>query len=1002
MGKRKERRLAALSNAGRRVKLDLFAEPSGDLGGSHGDNEVGGDIDPTQRAWLPNSPSSSGQQQQNPLLLLGQYSDDEVDEESNKQASHAIEDNAPDDHNNQVKGPDGEGVGDLDDNTDEDGSAVKDPEVNADEDVAAQKVDQQDIEKTFAPLDSVQKLESNDTRESHATATGVLFEEMDFAEQIPVPETSDVQIIGDVSLGWRIVMHAESNQYYYWKTLTGETSWEVPDVLTQSTEFSSDEGIPVASNTETAPSGSTLAVEFDNCSAAPSVIGSISTNLVPQSKGMCDNGAQMDEWVQGYKSEELKDDPNQNELHSNSDAVGALLGDVSLAGSKKYVHDTPAHEEHQKAIDLSTHLVKQCEFLLERLKSLKGSKGHLQGDDWVLKYIFEVEIRLSDVKSLLSYGSSLLPFWVHSEMRLKQLEGVIKNEIYQLAVSAQMDDVETTYVSSFREKDNVQEGIGHESRPDRDEHVVISASPEFSNVSTSVDKLKVSHDEEPCREVYGEHVLSPSRDVGSDAAVSEQVSPSRHVGSDAAVSEQVDQTDLSDGMNLKSGINAGEDVDMDVDMEVEDAVPADCIAVGVVTNTKDFAPSEVQSQPAQYPSLISENALRVPPPPDEEWIPPPPPDIEVPPPPPDNEQFPPPPPDEPTESLYPPHSSYAETGQHLMYTGQYNLTYPDSNFQYYGPTVTEVNGSDFYGHGGGQVVLPHTSLYFEAVPGTYTETAPVMVNLVEAVSYYDTQDGTIPPVPGSSSAESSQFHSESVPVSYNTLASGCSESVDALTVARPDLKVDVSAVEDTEIFSVGAPSTSATIQAPATVSENEIVSALSTNVVAGAAVADPSANAKVQSKVLRSKKRTVAVAPSLRSNKKVSSLVDKWKAAKEELNEVEKEEPKTALEILEKKRQREIEEWKARQISSGEAKDNANFQPLGGDWRERVKRRRAQASSKAAEAPAEATTNGRQPDLAEFSRDLPFGWQVYWDDTSKQVYYGNTITSETTWSRPKK
>lgn len=29
MGKRKERRLAAMSNAGRRVKLDLFAEPSG-------------------------------------------------------------------------------------------------------------------------------------------------------------------------------------------------------------------------------------------------------------------------------------------------------------------------------------------------------------------------------------------------------------------------------------------------------------------------------------------------------------------------------------------------------------------------------------------------------------------------------------------------------------------------------------------------------------------------------------------------------------------------------------------------------------------------------------------------------------------------------------------------------------------------------------------------------------------------------------------------------------
>lgn len=31
MGKRKERRLAAKTNAGRRVKLDLFAEPSGTL-----------------------------------------------------------------------------------------------------------------------------------------------------------------------------------------------------------------------------------------------------------------------------------------------------------------------------------------------------------------------------------------------------------------------------------------------------------------------------------------------------------------------------------------------------------------------------------------------------------------------------------------------------------------------------------------------------------------------------------------------------------------------------------------------------------------------------------------------------------------------------------------------------------------------------------------------------------------------------------------------------------
>lgn len=60
MGKRKERRLAAMTTAGRRVKLDLFAEPSGDLGGSSAQDDVGGDDNSKNHAGLPNSPSSSG------------------------------------------------------------------------------------------------------------------------------------------------------------------------------------------------------------------------------------------------------------------------------------------------------------------------------------------------------------------------------------------------------------------------------------------------------------------------------------------------------------------------------------------------------------------------------------------------------------------------------------------------------------------------------------------------------------------------------------------------------------------------------------------------------------------------------------------------------------------------------------------------------------------------------------------------------------------------------
>jgi len=27
-------------------------------------------------------------------------------------------------------------------------------------------------------------------------------------------------------------------------------------------------------------------------------------------------------------------------------------------------------------------------------------------------------------------------------------------------------------------------------------------------------------------------------------------------------------------------------------------------------------------------------------------------------------------------------------------------------------------------------------------------------------------------------------------------------------------------------------------------------------------------------------------------------------------------------------------------------------------------------------------------------------FQAYWDEASKQVYYGNVVTSETTWTRP--
>lgn len=75
MGKRKDRILAAMSNAGRRVKLDLSAEPSGDLGGSAVHDEVEKDTELKQRAGLPNLPSSS---ECRVAVVLGTFISDQV------------------------------------------------------------------------------------------------------------------------------------------------------------------------------------------------------------------------------------------------------------------------------------------------------------------------------------------------------------------------------------------------------------------------------------------------------------------------------------------------------------------------------------------------------------------------------------------------------------------------------------------------------------------------------------------------------------------------------------------------------------------------------------------------------------------------------------------------------------------------------------------------------------------------------------------------------------
>ncbi|KAL8033360.1 hypothetical protein ABFS82_13G156600 [Erythranthe guttata] len=900
MGRRKERRIAAAG--GRRVKLDLFAEPSGDLGGSSGQEQVGGDGDSITDAKSPSSPSSSGTQPQNPLLLLEQYSDDELDEDSN----HVVAADASIDNDEETK-PDTEREAEC-------------AEINHGKDPTVQKVEQLLTDNDSASRDPLQKLE----KESIA---GIHSDDLQNEINKLVEAASDNHLIGDATSGWNMVLHEESNQYYYWNIVTGETSWEVPDVFVQETVTTSAEQV-VGDPTGKYDTVMEENMEEDDISTGKVDVDSevncqISNNA---GKGKDDSG--------GDSMDNNKVNRDANQSNGTS-----MLG----------VHTI----ESKSGTDLPMQFIKQCESLLERLNSVKSSKCDVEGQDLRFKWTLETEIRLADMKALAYHGSSLLAFWLHSESQLKKLEA---------ALDGLVQHNNSTSLVGF--KAALESRVGDDKDTDLSEREAPSAAVE-------------SH--------AGYNREASNFEACNDGAITtEQSDPDNNLGGQNGIARVEKESESTP----RPAPRSAEDVDMDVDMEVEDASPmnpSDGGASGAHYHVSTELSNLQNSLAGQEAVVFSA------PPPVEEWIPPPPPDDEpFPPPPPDDEPFPPPPPDEPPGTSYiPPHLGSV---QPFSYPDHYSLPYPASSLEYYGQTTLETSGATFYMHSeGGQIPVSHLPQYYEAVPNIYA-VAPVIVNPAEHTAYYGLQSGTLNPVPVvSERAQSTGTLSEPVLV---TMESGRAGSVDSRAEDVSNLlpKTSYGIVKSPREIPVAQPS----IVAPATSSVANSVSASSMSDTTTSVSAPPAtATSKTQSKVPRGKKRTVAVVSTLRSNKKVSSLVDKWKAAKEELQE-EEEEPEDAYEVLEKKRQREIEEWRAHQIATGEAKDNANFQPLGGDWRERVKRKRAQ---KMKESSPDIDTK-KQTDLTQLSKGLPSGWQVFLDDSSKQVYYGNMLTSETTWTRP--
>lgn len=240
----------------------------------------------------------------------------------------------------------------------------KDLDISVPVDLVAQSNGLQNTIQNSASLD----VAYSERNESDGAA-GSLQNEMISKDQIYVSESYDEQVVTDVGLGWKMVMHEESQRYYYWNIETGETSWEVPQVLAHADQLAND-SIPhafVNDKTKSAAVGDNSNVHsavLQDTSAAFIIDGSLETTVTSH-KELYGHRSQINGDSVECTNQNQISDVNGNELTRND-------GHMSL--SDKGHHSSVSKfgvEEQQLDIVFPSRLVEQSESLLERLKSLK-------------------------------------------------------------------------------------------------------------------------------------------------------------------------------------------------------------------------------------------------------------------------------------------------------------------------------------------------------------------------------------------------------------------------------------------------------------------------------------------------------------------------------------------------------------------------------------------------------------------------------------------------------
>lgn len=250
--------------------------------------------------------------------------------------------------------------------------------INSSTDHNSPDVGQHNIQNGTASKEFLQELQESRTTQNDASDAS-----KDLVEQhVPINVTPNMHVNGDVCLGWKMVLHEESNQYYYWNTLTGETSWNVPDVLAELTSEIKNNND--AKGTENAVVNPEVSIDTQP------TVGSGFTDENCKIEGMPNLSSHM---------EVSTDDPSAMPKYSsaacdvknmdrgcNRDAVCALLQEppspekleaASGAGSGRQMQNLVVPGEHESGTDLCSHLTRLGEFLLERLEALKGYWTHL-------------------------------------------------------------------------------------------------------------------------------------------------------------------------------------------------------------------------------------------------------------------------------------------------------------------------------------------------------------------------------------------------------------------------------------------------------------------------------------------------------------------------------------------------------------------------------------------------------------------------------------------------